>query len=61
MMGREFIASDDIFMYPFPEELLGSGLPYLAVLFKMFYDLWIPVVKASDFAGAVLFFCGTRG
>lgn len=62
MMGREFIASDDVFMSPFPEERLGSGSSYLVVFLKMFYDLWIPVIKASDFAGALLFFfCETRG
>ena len=61
MMHRVFVASDDTFIQPFLEQRFGCGTPNLFVIFEMFYDLWIPVVKASDFAGAVLLFCETRG
>lgn len=33
----------------------------MIVLLKIFYDLWIPVVKTLDFARAGLLFFGIRG
>ena len=48
MMHRVFVASDDTFIQPFIEQRFGCGTPNLFVIFEMFYDLWIPVVKASD-------------
>ena len=33
----------------------------LLVIFEMFYDLWIPVIKTSDFMWCAIFVSGTRG
>ena len=41
----------DAFIQPFLEQLYCCGAPNLLVIFEMFYDLWIPVIRASDLCG----------
>ena len=61
MVHGDFVASDDTLIQPSLKQRFRCGAPYLVVLFEIFYDLWIPVVKTSDCPWAVLFFGGTRG
>ena len=49
-----FITSDDAFIQPFLEQLYCWGAPNLLVIFEMFYDLWIPVIRACDLRGLLL-------
>ena len=51
----------DAFIQPFLEQLYCCGAPNLLVIFEMFYDLWIPVIKTSDFMWCAIFVSGTRG
>ena len=44
----------DAFIQPFLEQLYCCGAPNLLVIFEMFYDLWIPVIRACDLRGLLL-------
>ena len=61
MVHGGFVTSNDAFMQPFLEQRFCCGASYLLVIFKMFYDLWIPVIKTSDITWFAIFFSGTRG
>ena len=61
MVHGGFVASNDAFMQPFLEQRLACGASNLFVIFKLFNDLWIPVVKTSDISWFVIFLTGTRG
>ena len=51
----------DAFIQPFLEQVYCCGAPNLPVIFEMFYDLWIPVIRACDLRGFAIVFSGTRG
>lgn len=61
MIYGVFVASYDTFIKPFLEQRLRCGASNLFVIFEMFYDLWIPVIKTPDTAWFVIVFSGTRG
>ena len=61
MIHGVFVTSDDTFIEPFLEQRFGCGAPNLLVIFEMFYNLWIPVIKTSDMTEFVVAFSGTRG
>lgn len=44
----------DAFIQPLLEQLYCCGAPNLLVIFERFYDLWIPVIRASDLRGLLL-------
>ena len=50
MVHGGFITCDAL-IQPFLEQLYCCGAPNLLVIFEMFYDLWILVIRASDLRG----------
>ena len=50
MVHGGFVTCDAL-IQPFLEQLYCCGAPNLLVIFEMFHDLWILVIRASDLRG----------